>query len=288
MLKPVHVILLTAAAVPCYAQAPGPSAAEIVSRIAAHAGVQPAADKTVDTFKSGDSAAPVKGITVTMMATLDVLRAAVDRGDNFIITHEPTFYSHRDTVGVLQKENDEVLAEKQRFINDHGLVIWRFHDTPHMMAPDMIQTGVIQTLGWENNEVSGNPQLFDLPVTTLRDLAKRVGTRTDATAVRIAGDPNAKVKRVALTQGFPGFVANRHALQGHSVDVLIIGEDHEWEAVEYAVDAISEGKLKGLIVLGHVPSEQPAMKGIADWIRSFVPEVPVHFIATKDMLHSVQ
>ena len=134
MLKPIHLVLLSAAAIPSLALAQTPSAAEIVSRIAAHAGVQPAADKTVDTFKSGDPTAPVKGITVTMMATLDVLRAAVDRGDNFIITHEPTFYSHRDTLGVLQKENDAVLAEKQRFINDHGLVIWRFHDTPHMMA----------------------------------------------------------------------------------------------------------------------------------------------------------
>jgi putative NIF3 family GTP cyclohydrolase 1 type 2 len=288
MLKPIHAVLLAGVALPLHAQATAPSAAEIVSRIAAHAGVQPPADKTVDTFKSGDPTAPVKGVAVTMMATLDMLRAAVDRGDNFIITHEPTFYSHRDTVGVLQKENDEVLAEKQRFINDHGLVIWRFHDTPHAMAPDMIQAGVIQALGWEKYEVGGNPQVFDLPETTLRNLAKQVAGKTDATAVRIAGDPNVKVKRVALTQGFPGFIANRHAVQGHNVDALVIGEDHEWEAIEYSADAISEGKLKGLIVIGHIPSEQPAMRGIAEWIRSFVPEVPVHFIASKDILHSLQ
>ena len=66
------------------------------------------------------------------------------------------------------------------------------------------------------------------------------------------------------------------------VDVLIIGETHEWELVEYAQDMISSGQKKALILLGHVVSEQAGMKLCADWLKPFVPEVPVEFIAAAE------
>src|SRR5215211_7410923 len=116
------------------AQESAPTAAAVVAMIRERAGVTPKG-YTVDTFKSGNPEAAVKGIAVTMMATLDVLKRAAERGDNLIITHEPTYYSHRDTVAVLESENDEVLAAKKKFIADRGLIIWRFHDIPHGMQP---------------------------------------------------------------------------------------------------------------------------------------------------------
>src|SRR5215217_7387176 len=90
------------------AQESAPTAAAVIARIRERAGVTPKG-YTVDTFKSGDPETAVKGIAVTMMATLDVLKRAAERGDNLIITHEPTYYSHRDTVAVLESENDKVL-----------------------------------------------------------------------------------------------------------------------------------------------------------------------------------
>ena len=84
-----------------------PTAAEIVARIKEHAGVQ-VRSTTVDTFKAGDPQTRVKGVALTMMATLDVLKRAVARGDNFVITHEPTFYTARDTLAVLESENDSM------------------------------------------------------------------------------------------------------------------------------------------------------------------------------------
>jgi len=44
-------------------------------------------------------------------------------------------------------------------------------------------------------------------------------------------------------------------LNSADVDVLVIGETREWEGIEYARDVLTAGKKKGLIVLGHVPSE---------------------------------
>jgi hypothetical protein len=90
------------------------------------------------------------------------------------------------------------------------------------------------------------------------------------------------VSTAGLTEGFPGFVANRHVVQNHKPDVMIIGEDHEWEMIEYATDAIETGQLKGMIVVGHIPSEQAGMEKVTWWLKTFITEVPIHFVPTRD------
>lgn len=278
--KAVSMLVIGAAsAFPLSAQTV--TAAEITGRIIEKSGVT-VPNPTVDTFKAGDPKTPVRRIAVTMMATLDVLKRAAANGDNFVITHEPTFYSHRDTLGVLESENDAVLSAKKKFIADHGLVIWRFHDIPHRMKPDMIMHGVVHLLGWEKNQRESSGQLFDLVPTTLGQLAAAVSNRLGANATRIIGDANARVSKVGLTEGFPGFAANRHVVQGHALDVLVMGEDHEWETIEYAKDAIDAGQLKGVIVVGHIASEQAGMEEVARWLRSFIADVPVDFVPTRE------
>jgi hypothetical protein len=100
--------------------------------------------------------------------------------------------------------------------------------------------------------------------------------------VSISGNPESRVSSVVLTQGFPGFPTNRQAMQSAHPDVVILGEDHEWESIEYVVDGISEGRIKGLIVLGHIPSEQAGMEQFTKWLRGFVTEAPIHFVRTVD------
>ena len=263
------------------AQRANPTAAEIVARITAHAAVE-LPNPTVDTFKAGNPDATVKGIAVTMMATLDVLKRAAAGGNNLIITHEPTFYGHRDDVSALEAEHDLVLQAKKKFIADHGLIVWRFHDLPHRMRPDMISLGVIRALGWQSHQRDSTAQQFDLTPTTLGNLASVIGKRLNAGAVRIVGDKQARVSKVGLTAGFPGFAGNRHVMQARRLDVLVIGEDHEWETIEYAADAIAAGQLKGLIVLGHIPSEQAGMEEAARWLRTFIKDVPIEFVPTRD------
>src|SRR5580765_6864719 len=57
------------------------TAREVIARIQAHVGI-PWQAETVDTFKAGNPDAPVTGIAVTMMATLDVLQRATAAGQN--------------------------------------------------------------------------------------------------------------------------------------------------------------------------------------------------------------
>ena len=254
------------------------TAREVVERIKAHVGV-PWQKETVDTFKAGDPDTRITGIAVTMMATFDVLQRAAAAGDNFVITHEPTFYNHLDHFDEIpQKENDAVLAQKLAFIKEHKLVVWRFHDHWHSRNPDGIEVGMIRALGWEAFQDKQNPYLFTIPAITLEKLAAQLKSRLQLHTMRVVGDPHMKLTRVALSPGAAGMQTEIQALEISDVQLLITGESREWETVEYAADAVSEKKQKALIVLGHIPSEQAGMEECARWLKPFVPEVPVEFI----------
>jgi putative NIF3 family GTP cyclohydrolase 1 type 2 len=275
-------LLLAASALSCHppvAQDKRPTAREVVAAIQQHVGV-PWMTQTVDTFKVGYPDTPVTGIAVTMMATLDVLQRAAANGQNLVITHEPTFYNHLDKPEGME-ESDPVWAEKRAFIDKHGLVVWRFHDHWHRMNPDGILTGMVHALGWEKAQNAENPYLFTLPETTVEKLAADVAKRLDTPVLRVVGNPELKVTQIALSPGAAGFVPETHALEMDNVEVLLVGETREWETVEYATDAVTEGRRKALIVIGHVPSEQAGMEECARWLKTFIKGVPIEFVPTK-------
>ncbi len=275
-------MVLACSALLCHstvAQDVRPTAREVIAAIQQHVGI-PWNANTVDTFKAGNPDTPVTGIAVTMMATLDVLQRASAQGLNLVITHEPTFYNHTDSPEALDP-SDPVWAEKRVFIEKHGMVIWRFHDHWHRRKPDGIEAGMIHALGWEKFQSTENPYLFTLPETTVQKLAADVAKRLDSPVLRVVGNPDMKVTKIALSPGAAGFVRETHALEMDNVEVLLVGETREWETVEYAADAVTEGKMKALIVIGHIPSEQAGMDECAHWLKTFVKDVPVQFVPAK-------
>ena len=257
------------------------TARQVIDRIKANVGV-PWTEPTVDTVKAGDPDTPVTGIAVTMMATLDVLQRAAAAGHNLVITHEPTFFDHLDPTDGLVRENDPVTEAKLKFIKDHAMVVWRFHDYSHRKRPDLIQTGVLRALGWSAFQDKDTPWVIRMPETTLEAMAADIRKRLGPHALRVVGDPSLKVSTVALIPGAAGFQMHRRALQQKDVQVLVIGEAREWETVEYVDDAVAAGQKKALILIGHIPSEQPGMEDATRWIKTFVTEVPVAFVPAKD------
>jgi putative NIF3 family GTP cyclohydrolase 1 type 2 len=264
---------------PSMAQEQKPTAREVVAAIQEHVGI-PWQKETVDTFKAGNPDTPVTGIAVTMMATMDVLERAAANGQNLVITHEPTFYNHLD-VPEGMNENDPVWKQKRDFIEKHGMVVWRFHDHWHRRKPDGILAGMVHALRWEKYQQQENPYLFTMPERTLEALSAEVAKKLGSPVVRVVGEPGMKVTQIAFSPGSAGFVRETHALEMDNVEVLLVGETREWETVEYAADAVSEGKKKALIVIGHVPSEQAGMEECARWVRTFEKDVPVEFVPAR-------
>jgi putative NIF3 family GTP cyclohydrolase 1 type 2 len=234
---------------------------------------------TVDTIKSGDPAQAVRGIVVTFLATQAVLKKAVELGSNLIITHEPTFYNHLDETAWL--ERDPVFDAKQKWIKEHGLVIWRFHDAPHRVRPDFIDEGMIEKLGWKADPT--RKKVFAVPSATVRELAALCKERLGIAHVRVAGALDTPCHRVGMRAGACGGRAQIELFRDHDVDVVVCGESPEWETCEYVRDAVEMGRKKALIVLGHANSEEAGMEWIADWLRSFLPtEIPQHFVPARD------
>jgi putative NIF3 family GTP cyclohydrolase 1 type 2 len=162
------------------------------------------------------------------------------------------------------------------------MVVFHFHDHWHGHRPDGIATGMARELGWEKNADAENPRLFVFPGIPLVQLAKEMATRMKIATMRVVGDPKMPVHRVLASWGNVSQMPGIPFLARPDVDVLVVGETHEWELVEYAQDQITSGKQKALILMGHVVSEQSGMKYCAEWLKGFVTEVPVEFVAASE------
>jgi putative NIF3 family GTP cyclohydrolase 1 type 2 len=231
---------------------------------------------TVDIIKEGDPSTAVKGIATCMFATMDVLKKAVEKDCNLIVTHEPVYYNHLDET--TQYKDDPVFLEKRKYINDHKLVIWRFHDYIHSIKPDGILSGMVEKLGWKNYVVTDQLNQFVLPATTLKELVKSLKKTFPMNAFYIVGDPDMKVSRVWLAEGAPGSGQHIQLLERQDVDVVLTGEAQQWETYEYTRDAVAQGRKKAVIFLGHINSEEAGMDFCASWLKTFIKDVPIYFI----------
>lgn len=231
---------------------------------------------TVDIIKEGDPTSEVKGIATCMFATMDVLKQAVEKNCNLIIVHEPLYYNHFDET--KQFQNDQVFIQKQKYIIDNKLVIWRFHDYIHSMKPDGISTGMIAKLGWENYLVKGTTNKFILPETTVTDLCKSLKMIFPKNGFYVVGDPVMKLRNVSLAVGAPGSATHIRLLEDKNTDVVLAGEAQQWETYEYTRDAVSQGKNKAIIFLGHISSEEAGMEYCATWLKTFIKDIPITFI----------
>ena len=233
---------------------------------------------TVDTVKAGDTSQEVRGIVTTFLATTQVIGRAVQLGANLIITHEPTYYNHLDEADWLQE--DPVYRTKRRILEEHGIVVWRFHDYWHARSPDGIAVGVLQQLGWEGYAEPGNPGVCVIPATPLSQLTLLMKRRFGAQRVRVMGPPELLCSRVGLLVGAVGGRRQIEALR--EVDALVVGEVREWETTEYVRDGRYAGQHRGLIAVGHALSEEPGMKYLAAWLSPRVPEVKVRHVPAGD------
>ena len=257
------------------------TAAGVVERIRAAVGIPWQAD-TVDRIVAGDGDTPVSGIATTMMATFDVLRRAVARGCNLVVAHEPTFWSHFDTVDWLQA--DPTWRAKRYFIAANDMVVFRFHDHWHAMTRDGIDIGMTRAMGWQEQADPAHPGEFVFEGQTLAQLAARLAQRLDARSMRILGDPDLPVRRAVASWGYADITRLRATAARADVDLLIVGEAREWELVPYIADQVAAGKRMALVVLGHVASEQEGMRDCAQWLRGVIPGMAVEFIPADEPL----
>lgn len=231
---------------------------------------------TVDVIKEGNADTKIKGIVTCMFATMDVLRKAVEKNCNLIITHEPLYYNHLDSSE--QFESDAVYLEKKKFIEENNLVVWRFHDYIHRIQPDGIISGMVEKLDWADYQSKDNAYKFTFPPISLIDFLKGMKEAFPENGFHVVGDSTIQVSNVVFAPGSSGAMIQIGQLRLPDVDIVVAGEVPQWETYEYVRDAIAQGRKMAIVFIGHINSEENGMKFCADWLREFVTEIPIHFI----------
>lgn len=252
------------------------NAGEVIDRIKQHLGVPWREATYRDTFKFGGPETEVTGIATTAFATIDVIERAGAAGLNMIIPHEVTYWNDRDDVTVVS--GDPLYATKVELMRRHNIVVFRIHDHMHAQRPDFTYVGTARDIGMDSRyETAPGSHRFVIPETTLGALAAEVQRRTSARAIRVVGDPDARVRRIQLGVGY-----GTPPIHDAGIDVVISGEQQEadggFDSPEYVMDAAALGVPKGWIMLGHTVSEEAGMLEMAQWIETFVPEVPVQLV----------
>ena len=193
------------------------TAGEVVSRIKANVGI-PWRDTTYrDTFKIGGPETAVRGIATTMFCSFDTVKRAAEAGCNMIIPHEDTWWNDRDDTSIVS--GDPLYKSKVDFMKEHNIVIFRMHDHMHSQRPDFLYVGSARALGLDSKyETAPQSHRFVIPETTLGALAADYQKRLGIRALRVVGNPNAKVSRIQLGVGYA-----TPAVNTPDVDVVVSG-----------------------------------------------------------------
>lgn len=239
-----------------------------------------ASENTCDTVKAGDAEKELKKVGVTMFATVETVRRAIEWGADMLIVHEPTYYDHLDTY-----HPSEVVDKKKSLIDGSGMVVYRYHDHMHQRDKDEITEGELYYLGLKGNfektpYFASYSLTLDTPLTAT-ELAKMMEDKLNIAHVRIAGERNKKSTRLALCFGTPGGVFD--LLRDESIEIVLTGEACEWMLAEYARDAAALGINKTLIVMGHIGSERDGMRLLAEKLSARHGDLEIKYFESGEV-----
>jgi putative NIF3 family GTP cyclohydrolase 1 type 2 len=240
--------------------------------------------KTVDTFKAGDPETEIRAIAVGWMSYSWALRRALELGCNVFVTHEPTYYDHHDRDPRIFEMPG--VSEKQRWIEESGLVILRCHDVWDQ-APEI---GIPASWGdWLDLGPcvagEGYYRVYDVSGKTARQVAEQVARRVQPfgqDAVELVGPPDRPVNRVCIGTGAITPFLGMRTLFG--VDLAICTDDGTtyWRDAAYAID-----NDLSMIVVNHAVSEEAGLMNLAKHLVETFPTLPVHHIPQRCMFRLV-
>lgn len=248
----------------------------------------PQFEQTCDIIPIGSPDNVVTGIVTTFMPTFDVIQETVRLGANFIISHEPTWFTGNDTTDWCKE--DKVYLAKRKYLEEHGITIWRLHDHMHMGSDtDYIYKGLLDELDWHKYVQPDEeaPWIYEIPETTVAGLAEFFKEKLDMDTIQIIGAPEMKVKRVGILVGGGSLglgveTMPMQVMERDNLDLMVVGDITEWTICAYINDAYQMGFNRAMLTLGHERSEEAGMKYLAPWLKERLGTIPVTFVDAKE------
>jgi len=227
----------------------------------------------------------VKGVVTCWSATMAVLQKAVETGANLLICHEPLTYGlcGRDVEAGLKWYDERHPTAKipnQRrmaLVLAEGITVYRYHTNWDVAKDYGITDTLARTLELPNEYVGTlTARTYIIEPTSVREMAKRARLKLGLGPIRLVGDPDRIVSRVAICQGGKGQMFTFAEVAGRDgAELAIFGEMLEG-TILYCVEC-------GLaaIELGHFKTEEFGMDAMAKFLRERLPKtIDVQSITT--------
>ncbi len=210
--------------------------------------------------------------------SLAALTEAVALGANLVLSHEPLTWGlcgHDPEAGLRWYEERHISAKvpNQRrlaFTAANGLTVYRYHSNWDW-APVYGQVdSLVRRLGL-GERVGGQrvAPVYAVAPLTVAEMAERARREFSLGPLRVIGDPERLVSRVAICHGgfgqmftFPEIAADAGA------ELAIFGE-----MLDYTIRYCVEVDLAA-VELGHCGSEHPGMEAMAEFLRERLPAGP--------------
>jgi len=216
----------------------------------------------------GDPDAPVRSIHLAVDPTTEVVEQAIGAGADLLITHHPLLLRPVNSVGATTFKGGIV----HRAIRA-GLAIYVAHTNADAGAPG-VSDALARVLDLDDlvplEPLPGHPELGIGRVGTLKtperlgDFAARVAEALPETeqGVRVAGDTDAMVQRVAVCGGSGDSLFEQ--VRASRADVYVTADLRHHPASELRERAEFEDGRPYLLDVAHWASEWPWLAGCAD------------------------
>ena len=229
-------------------------------------------EDTVDRVIYGDPDVEVEGIAVAWMPYAASLERAREMGANVLVTHEPTFYSHRD----LDDDNAAGMketAEKRRWLDDAGMTVIRCHDVWDALPEIGIPFAWGAFLGL--NEVQHQERYYNIyrvPEQSAEKFARQVADRVKSLgqeSVGFYGEADRTIRSVGVGTGC---ISQPFKLYELGADLAVSVDDiiRCWVAGERCEDTG-----RPLVVVNHCVSEEPGIVVLSDYLKEAYPGTAV-------------
>lgn len=225
---------------------------------------------------AGEPRSEVTGVVTCWSPTLAILQQAAETGANLVISHEPLTYRicGRDPEAGLKWYDErhptaKVPNQKRlAYVSARGLSVYRYHSNWDR-APRYGMVDMLARMLHLGDRPTGErfAPVYTIRPTTVRQLCRSVQQTLETGPVRVVGDLDREVSRVAICQGGFGqmFTFPEVALAG-GAEVALFGE-----MLDYTIRYCVETDLAA-IELGHYHSENPGMIGMAEFLRERLPQ----------------
>ena len=203
-----------------------------------------------------------------------MIEQALEKGINFIISHENIFY----TTGThLETKLVESIEYKKELLSKGNICVYRCHDVWDSIPKYGVSDVWAKKLGFDfrNRVINSYYQCADIPKQTVSQLATHVANvlKDDGEeGVYVFGDENKEVSRLAIGTGAGTDIFE---MLEFNPDVVIVADDGitNYKDAQYAIDNDLP-----MIVVNHAGCEIGGLKNMVNYFNDKLPDLNVEYL----------